>query len=1147
MAFLDTTDLDSGQHWPSTLMDALLAARLVVIFAEDSYFQRRYCWRELRAALAPFLVAQGRTDTTEAEKREALAALIVARSVAGSTGMEYLPPLLRETQWPRADETEALERLIRSTLETAKLSLGERLTALGASHQKTASHLLEELALEPPSALSGNQRLHPVQFPPSLSTTFVGRANELWWIDVMLRAQDPLSNPRIVALQGGGGTGKTRIALEYLHRYGRHYPGGIFWIDADTSEERLEEQLYGVLCVLRPETPELPLFRKQRRNASDELAQALREVPADQPILYIVDNLPEPSGEQRLRPLKTWCPGLGRVSLLVTSRMRLTEQSVRVLAIEPLSPDCAVVMLTQDVTDYALSPSDWQRIVHWVGHLPLALELLRSALRLAAISPGELLEKAQHARPAVELDHQMDALREQVPPESLRGVTEAFSLSYERLLQEARKAARLIALLAPEPIPIALLNALGPEVSTSKLRAALVARSFVTQLSGRDIPLFGRMHRLLADFLRIQSPEPGAELLHVGRAVRDMIPPAACRDSEAWPMLHLWLPHAEAVHGCLSQQRVPLDASLEANLGMLMGYYLAERGALTQARQLGIDVLNRAQATLGAEHADTLAAMNNLALTLRELGDNARAIAVGRQLLEVSRRVLGNEHQHTLVTMGNLASALQDEELFSEALALKKEVLESRQRTLGADHPETLAAMNNLALLLEQLGEIEQAFELQKQAFLRALEILGPKHPDTLLAMNNLARFYGTLGDWEEAQRLQERVLAEFLESHGPHHPKTLTLRSQLALTLFRKGSQTEAQRITEELLAIHARELGDAHPSTLLVLQNLVEMHRQRGEYSRARALQESVVERFRQTLGEGHRETLNALSALVETLSMAGSAKDALAQAEALLRLFQQHMGEDHPSTLSTMSRLAGLYGTQGMLQRARELGQHALEAWTRLLGTEALETTLAAWGQLQVLRALGDVSACQALQASHLQWMLEREPTALHPLQQQLRRGLLQEAQATGPSPVPREPQAGVSLQDLEAIGSDHERLAEKADILLQIAGTPVESNQAYEQIRSFLLGKLLSRGIRRGEAAAVVERRHKEYRVQLLLVQGNEEESMGTMSMPLKGHTEKAFAALVKKAGISELDDPSVFVVTLRATAPKTSFEPKPSES
>lgn len=116
----------------------------------------------------------------------------------------------------------------------------------------------------------------------------------------------------------------------------------------------------------------------------------------------------------------------------------------------------------------------------------------------------------------------------------------------------------------------------------------------------------------------------------------------------------------------------------------------------------------------------------------------------------------------------------------------------------------------------------------------------------------------------------------------------------------------------------------------------------------------------------------------------------------------------------------------------------------------------------------------------------------------------------------------------MKDIEALLSE----PTKADLLLRLMGTPIESDTARDQIRDLLLGKLLTQGTRKGEAAAKIERGPKGYRAQLLLRQSAGAQSLGWVTVPHEGYDEEGFEAAVKKAGITLLDDPNLCVVTLR---------------
>ncbi|WP_158625799.1 tetratricopeptide repeat protein [Corallococcus carmarthensis] len=1122
-AFLDTEDIREGETWPKRLAEALLAARVVVLFAEDGYFDRVSCWREFQAALAPYQATQ---------HPDALGGIVVARPVGSALGMEALPPALRSIQWPRADDVPGLVERVRSVLAVWQESFGARLDALGALQSRTALQLVEELAPEPPHPLDGQIPQYPLQLAPSLGRTFVGRADELWRMDLVLRARDPHPAPRTVALHGGGGTGKTRLALEYLHRHGRHFSGGVFWIDADASSERLEEQLHGVLRALRPEVPPLAQMRKEQRSVSDALAQALRAVPPGKPILYIVDNLPEPEGAQRPRPLQDWCPGVGRVSLLVTSRLRPATSGVTVQPVEPLHPEPAMLMLRHDHAVSALEDEDWMRITRWVGHLPLAIELLNRAIHLGGLTPEELLQKAMHERPARELDRQMDALRDQVEPDALRGVTEAFALSYERLPERARTAARLVARLGPEPIPLMLLEALGPEVAAQDLRTALVTRAFVSKVPGREVPLFGRMHRLLADFLLEQSSDPDGELRHVGHAVHNAVTPEDCRNTSMWPVLQAWFPHAEVVHESLRQRGSPVEIRLEVRLGLLMCLFLVEQGALEQGKQVCMNVLERGTAFLGPHDPDVLPVVNCLAVVHEHLGETGVAMEHLQRLLAVSRRVRGNNHPETLTVMGNLASTLMTVGLTEEALALKEEVVQHWLAIQGPEEPETLAAMNNLAVALAGVGENERALAMHEDVCRISLKILGPDDSETHLAMLNLAQCRLSMGKVDEAKHVLDGLLARLERSHSDLHPTKLSVRSALAEILARQGDIAGARGHTEAILRFSSQALGADHPETLGSLGNLADLFALEGDWQGSRRLKQQRLELCRERYGEGHRETFSATLDLVETLKMSGLPKDALEllghHLEALLRL----RGEDFPGTLTTMALMAQHSRAMGLLSQARRWSERSLAGWGRIVGPEHFQTTAAAWEHFQLLVQLGEVEASQAILEHHLKWMHWRPAESLHPIQQEIQNWLFEEGLFSRTAPKPEEEPSSVPLDALEDILAAPVFEAPKAGIQLYFLGDPIEPGVAYAQIRSFLLGKLLTRGIRKGEAVARLERRPKVYRVEFDLRQGNDAEAIGTLTIPHDGLPPKDFESKLKAARITTLEDPNVFVMTKR---------------
>ncbi|MEA2686984.1 MAG: hypothetical protein QOE93_2179, partial [Actinomycetota bacterium] len=799
-AFLDSADIDAGEPIGAGVVEALLGARVVVVFVGQSYFTRWYCLRELGVALASFnaLVERG---AGRSERSAALEPVVVAVSPGQTGDLDWLPPLLRGTNWPAANETATLAALVRSRLAVVADTLGERLGALGqlASVRLT---VLEETEVPPPRSLVGVPRFAlPGELRISINDAFVGRADELWRIHhelSTLRADVPTLG-LTGALEGGGGFGKTRLATEYFHRFGPpSYPGGLFWVNAELGD-RLEEQLHGILSTLVAGTPSLVVMRETGRDIAGELADALH-VRTSGPVLYVVDNVPEPGPGESPEPLTTWCPAMGEVALLVTSRAHQSVTAgVRSFRVEALTPDAAVAMLTRDYpAQPRLAPDAWERIAEWVGHLPLALELLNAALREGVLEAEALIAMAENESPLGPLDASAKALTTAVPGGQLRGITEALAVSYAKLSAPARAGARLLAQLAPAPIPVAILEALGSPTSDGGIRATLISRSFLIRpAEGTAIPVFGTMHRVLADFLRAQAPEEASEIEAVCHALLSLMTLEACGDPRQWSLLNACLPHAEAVFARVRRgARSAIGAGV--TLGSAIGVLLAAQGLGVRAREVDEAVLALSTATFGEDHTHTLVAANNLAETLRSQGDIAAAKTLHERVLEAHRRLRGPEHSDTLTSTSNLAATLFDLNDAAGARALLEEVYRIQGRILGDEDLETLRTAHNVAEARRFDGDRFAARDLFKEVVDVRSRILGAEHPETLASSVALAATLFDLGEAADARTMLENALEAQRRVLGPHHPDTTRCAWNLFAVLSQAFDWQDVIRLVE-------------------------------------------------------------------------------------------------------------------------------------------------------------------------------------------------------------------------------------------------------------------------------------------------------------------------------------------------------------
>jgi tetratricopeptide (TPR) repeat protein len=855
-------DVPAGEPFNTVLADALLGSRVVVAFLDAVFLERPNCRWELNAVLA----------AGDLEAR-----LVIARPAnrTAADGLGGVPPAIANRRWPQDNETAALVGLVQARLRADPPTLA---TALGeASASELRARMLETNVLPAPDLLTDIPHA-PDPLPASIEDAFVGRSETLWRIDHALRLRHGLGSRvrSTVALEGLGGTGKTRLAREYLRSYGSHYRGGIYWIDATG---RVDEQLHSVLRVLDPASPDLVRLRKKGIDLDGYLRRAFETHRPTEPVLWVVDNVPEAS-LRRNRPrhasaLGTFCPLRGDVSLLLTSRVMVSvaSQNVERIPVQVLPAEDAVALVTRSVHETGLTREQWEAITDWVGRLPLALALLNAALCAGTIAAAELATRAgNHDAMTPILDTTMAALRDaglaDLEPGALRGVSEAFAISYDLLDGEAQRLLRLLAQLAPDPIPEALLQALGPTVASAEARTVLRTRSFVAPAPGQDAPAFGQIHVVLADFVRTVHRASAGGPGGLSQTMLDLFDPTFLELPRSWSLLNALLPHATTLCDRMDDTDTAENVESAHDLRLRMAVVLTAQGSYARAQVLQERVLEARTRLLGPEHPDTLKAAAHLAITCMALGAYPAARALEDRVLEARTRLLGPEHPDTLRAANNLAVTLNEQTDYSGARELEERVLEGFTRLLGPENPETLGAAHNLAVTRTAQGAYPAARALEDRVLEGRTRLLGPEHPETLRSAGNLASILDASGDHPAARDLEERVLEARTRLLGPEHPDTLRSANNLAVTLNKQNDYPAARELEERVLEAFTRLLGPEHPETLRAAGNLGATLNAQGYHPAARALAERVLEARTRIFGLAHPETLIAAGNLAATL---------------------------------------------------------------------------------------------------------------------------------------------------------------------------------------------------------------------------------------------------------------------------------------
>jgi transcriptional regulator with XRE-family HTH domain/tetratricopeptide (TPR) repeat protein len=690
------------------------------------------------------------------------------------------------------------------------------------------------------------------RMPLAPNPLFVGRGDELLQIAAVLRGGDTtVALGQVVASTGLGGLGKTQLAVELVHRYGRFFAGGVFWLSFASADDI---PLQVAACAGSAfETRPL-----------DERVQRVKDAwQSAVPRLLVFDNCEEET------LLDAWRPASGGCRVLVTSRRShwAPPLGVTALPLDVLPRADSVELLRRYRPDLPAGDPGLDAIADELGDLPLALHLGGSYLRSysAELSlPGYLAELRQSelVRHASLLGA---GLGDSVSPtHHLHGVAQTFALCLGRL-DRAREVDRVaiaalarMACMAPgEPVPRDLLARTMADVEPL-LRAdglrRLGAVGLVEEGEG-----WLRLHRLLVHFVRQESLDPTAQPA-VDRALIECGKAAGERHLSG-PALEALLPHL-------------------------------------------VDVASRQ-----ADDRRRLAALRHAAgLALRHAGDPAAARPWLERALAIREEERESDHLDTAATLIELASLLWAEYDLAAAWTFAERALAIHDGVLGSDLHDAADAGDDPTRPRVDYGDLAAVKLLFERATVIREGVLGPDRPWTAPTFNELAVLLREGAGLDAGKPLLERALAIWVNVHGGDTARSLYDLGRLLQTC---GELTAARPLYERALTMWELELGSDHPSIALSLYFLSRLLREQGDLAAARPLVERALGIRERVLGPNHQETAASLHDLATLLAGQGDRTAARPLLDRALAIREHVLGRDHPDTVATRRALEELAG--------------------------------------------------------------------------------------------------------------------------------------------------------------------------------------------------------------------------------------------
>ena len=420
---------------------------------------------------------------------------------------------------------------------------------------------------------------------PDRNPYFCGRTEKL---DILSKHLGAIEGDvcKTSAICGLGGTGKTSLAVEHIWLQKEAYKGGVFWISGDTKR--------AFQLSVSDMARRLGLDPEERSEFSETLSRTLNWLQRTEELFcLVVNNLDEMElSDEMVKIFRGhWRRGT-KGHIVVTSRREPREicedvgiEEEQCIELRNLTEDEGVQFLKMRTrTEDAKEDRTIRELFNELGGLPLALEQAAAYIRCVRSDFASYLAKYKKEK--------LSLLKKRQVPRSVADTSKdrlavhttwTLNFDYVSHMSEERgfgQAAALVmdifAFLAPDDIPIAVINQGLPPVENKGLRAidCLDANELVSILT--RFSLFQRnsassysVHRLVQEVIRnrldddrvVEVLTSAVRMLHFSfcnttspRQVCTELQESVVLARDSYPSLQLW--GRLGLHACALQDHV---------------------------------------------------------------------------------------------------------------------------------------------------------------------------------------------------------------------------------------------------------------------------------------------------------------------------------------------------------------------------------------------------------------------------------------------------------------------------------------------------------------------------------------------------------------------------------------------------------------
>jgi tetratricopeptide (TPR) repeat protein len=742
---------------------------------------------------------------------------------------------------------------------------------------------------------------------PRRNPYFTGREAELERIHDSLSSRDTA----VYVLTGGGGYGKTQLAIEYAYRFGGYRL--VWWIPAEEKAEAYRA-LNDLAAHLGIDSAEAD---------ADSLSRALKlQLSTDPEVgrwLLIVDGADDLDWvERQILP-----PG-GDGAVIITSRDQSWRQSGREEGEEiELPTEADAVALLHKACPGKLDVQTASHIAHRLDRLPIALVQVGAYLRDSLMDTAEFLEL---------FDRNLDKIVAVAQPEGdyHRPLAALWSVQLDDLRSAQSEVKRmalqmiqLCSFLAPSAISMQMLvrarNLQAPTTLKEALRDPTTldrVMQFIKRHSLAEFDYQTNSLRFHAVFqIAVQSSlgeEDRVRYRDMARLLLAQSDPLSPADPRNFPEFQRLTPHVQVSEAWNSPDRQVRQLVLNTI------EFLTTYGNRTMAVQLADRTID---AWIVDDEDQLHQARLRRAVALRLSGRADEALPDAEAAYDFFATRYGTQDAATLQARRSVGITYRMLGRFTEAEQIYREVWQAREEILTEGDPQILESAHDYATILQLLYRFAEALPIDEENLQRRRFSLGEAHLDTINSSISLAVSQIALGSWEDARERLQRCL-DILAAHGLQAtPNYRASQRHLSVALRRLGRAAEA--VAESAQLWEAEHLGGeewtdrGQRAAAVHMVNLAYA----GRIDQAVNLAERVMPHIQESFSSHQPFRAVALAAYGQVLRAA----QRFARAEEVdgeaVQIFEAVAGEDTAASQSARVNLASDVFHLGRVQEARD----------------------------------------------------------------------------------------------------------------------------------------------------------------------------------------------------------------------------------